>query len=82
MRNSRKLFSCSVFFSQELFLSLGIYELQDSRGRRRLIVTPFYHFHVIREHLGIKQVIIAESSSLDVASDQTQTGSLWFSLLA
>ena len=58
------------------FLSLDINKLLDSSGRGRPNLTPLYLFHLSYEHLDIDWVIIAESSPLHIATDQTPIGFL------
>ena len=41
-------------------------------------LTPHYHFHPLRRHLGISRATTAESSPLHIASSRIRTGSLWF----
>ena len=41
------------FFCYLDFLSLEIHNSQDSRGRRRSILTPLYYYHTLHEHLEI-----------------------------
>ena len=41
-------------------------------------LTPLYHFHSLHGHLDISEAIIAESSTLHIASSRNRTGNLWF----
>ena len=63
------------------FLSLDINKLLDSSGRgggggEGANLTLLYLFHLPYEHLDIDWVIIAESSPLHIATDQTPIGFL------
>ena len=55
-----------------------IHNSQDSRGKGRPFLIPFYHFHLFHEHLHISRTITAESSPLHITCGQTQAGNLWF----
>ena len=64
------------FYLGFLSRTLTIKGLQGKRVDNSL--TPHYHFHPLHRHLDTSRVITAESSSLHIASSQTQTGNLWF----
>ena len=67
-----------AFFFYLGFLSHDIHYSQDSRGRGRLFLIPFYHFHPLHEDLYISGTITSESPPLHIASDRTRTENLWF----
>ena len=50
---------------------MNIHNSQDCKGIGRPIITPFYHFQLIHEHLDISEVIPLDISHLHVARDQT-----------
>ena len=68
----------------EPFLSIWVFFHEHSRitglqgNEEGISLTPHYHFDLIHRHLGISQVVTAESSSLHITSSQTRTGNLWF----
>ena len=74
---------CS-YQSSFLFFSIWVFFCDHSRltGKRGkgegIYLTPLNHFHPLRSHLDISQVITVENSPLRIASSQTRTGNLWF----
>ena len=62
-----------AFFSVCVFsLSLNIHESQDSRGKEKSILTPYYQFYSLHKHLDANRKITAESSPLEIGNDWTQ----------
>ena len=41
--------------------SCDTHKSQESRGKRRPILTPLYHFHLLNNHYEISQAITAQS---------------------
>ena len=59
-------------------LSHNIHVLQDNREKRKLLLIPLYHFHLLHVDLHISQAIAAKSLYLKIASERTQAKNLWF----
>ena len=74
---------CTLFLPLIVF-SIGVFFYDHSRinglqGKREGIsLTSPYHFHSLRRHLDISQVITAESSALHLVSSRTRNSILWF----
>ena len=64
LRQHRKI---KLFFLSR-FSFTYIHDLQDSRRRGRISLTPLYHFHPLHRHLDISWAITAESSPLNILS--------------
>ena len=64
-------FSIWVFFHQ-------YHDPQDTAEKGGVSLYPFYHFHQLQKHLGVIQVVAAESTPLRIAGNRTQIRSFWF----
>ena len=77
-------FQWGWFVSQVFFFFIWVFFHNHSRitelqGKGEGIsLTPHYHFHLLHRRLDISQVIIAGSSPLNIGSNRTQAGNLWF----
>ena len=57
---------------------VNIHGSSDYRGRRKLYLTPLYHFNPFHEHLDISRAITLESTPQHVASNQIWARNFWF----
>ena len=64
------VFSIWVFFHEHSRI-IGLQEKGEG-----ISLTPYYHFSSLHRHLDISREIIAESSSLHIASSRSWTGNL------
>ena len=67
-----------LFFFVMGFLSRP-FTNHKAAGKGSISLTPQYHFHTLYRHLGISQVITAESLPMQIASVRTRTENPWFS---
>ena len=69
----------SLFFVSTLVLFHKHSPLTGQQGKGEAVsLIPLYHFHLLHRHLDINRAITADSSPLDIASDQTRNVNLWF----
>ena len=61
-----------VFFHEH-----SLFTEQQGKGEAISLI-PLYHFYPLHRHLDISRAITAESSSLQISTNRTRTGSLWF----
>ena len=65
-------FSIWVFFHENSRIT-GLQEKGEG-----IFLSPRYHFHPLRGHLGISRAIATGGSPLRIASSRPRTGNIWF----
>ena len=80
----QKTIGCIVVYSKIIFFfCLGFLSRTFTNHRtagegKGISLSPHYHFHPLHIHLDISRVITAVSAPLNIASNRTLNGNLWF----
>ena len=81
---SHSVSNVKLKYEKKFLISIWVFLHEHSRitelqGKGEGIsLTPHHNFHPLHRYLDISRVITAESLALQIASNRTRTGNLWF----